>query len=145
MEHPTEIFLVVQAGELRCALPVSLVREIMRPLRVRTVSGLEPAVLGVSVVRGRPIPVVSLSRLLRQPEREEKRFVLLRTPGRDCVLSVETVHAISSVRTDLWQTMPRIFSRIDAAEQIVPEDSDLMISLRMARLIAEIPPPEAAL
>ena len=89
--------------------------------------------------------MVSLPRLLQQPESDEKRFVLLRTPGRDCALSVDLVHAVSSVKRDQWQAMPGILNRIEAAEQILAEDRDLIVSLRMARLMSELPLPEATL
>jgi purine-binding chemotaxis protein CheW len=145
LKQISETFLVVQAGGLRCALPVSLVREIMRPLPVRSAAGLGPAVRGVSVIRGTAMPVVSLSRLLGQPEAEDRRFVVLRTPGRDCALSVEQVHALTTVKTDEWQAMPRLLSRMESAAQILAEDEDLMVSLNTARLIAELPPAEVNL
>ena len=137
--------MVVQAGELRCALPVSVVREIMRPMPVRRVAGMAAAVRGVSIIRGEPIPVVSLDRLLGQPEAEERRFVVLRTPGRDCALAVDQVHTLRSVKSDVWQAMPRLLSRMESAAQMVAEDQDLVVSLNMARLVAELPPPEAGL
>lgn len=135
----------MQAGELRCALPLSLVREIMRPLPVRSAGSLAPSVRGVSIIRGAPLPVVSLSRLLGQPEAEDRRFVILRTPGRDCALSVERVEAIASVSASAWQTMPALLARIESAEQICADDQDLMVSLNMSRLMAELPPPEVSL
>ena len=70
---------------------------------------------------------------------------MLRTPGRDCALSVDHVYAISSVKREQWEALPSVFSRIEAAEQIVTEDRDLVISLRLARLISELPSPEAIL
>lgn len=114
----------------------------MRPLPVRTASGLASAVLGLSVIRGVPLPVVSLSRLLSQPDAEESRFVVLRVGDRDCALSVGAVHTIAAVDSATWQEMPRLLTRIDSAEQIRADDQDLMVSLSMGRLIAELPPPE---
>lgn len=145
MENRSEPFLIVQTGALRCALPLSQVREIMRPLPVRAVPGLAPAVLGVSVIRGTGLPVLSLGRLLRQNDLTESRFVVLRTPGRDCVLSVGSVHGIASVDASTWQEMPKLLARVEAAEQMQAEDGDLMVSLSMARLLSELPSPEQAL
>lgn len=117
----------------------------MRPLPVRTVEGLSSAVLGVSVIRGIPTPVVSLSRLLSQPQTKDTRFVVLRTPGRDCALSVDQVHSIESLGEAAWQAMPNLLARVDSAAQIRAEDEDLIVSLNMARLIAELPAPEMSL
>lgn len=145
MDSSCASFLVVQAGDLRCAVPLSLVREIMRPLPIRTVAGLLPAVLGMSVVRGAPIPVVSLSRLLHQPQANATRFVVLRTAGRDCALAVEQVHDIASMSAADWEAMPSLFSRVESAAEIHAEDQDLVVSLNMARLMAELPAAERPL
>lgn len=135
----TNSFLIVTAGALRCALPLSVVREVMRPQPVKAAAGLAPSVLGASVIRGLPLPVVSLCRLLHQPEAEETRFVVVRTPGRDCVLAVGAIQSISSVDPGAWQKMPNLLRRIESAEAISVDDQDLMVSLSMARLIAELP------
>lgn len=145
MKQALETFLIVQAGDLRCALPISLVREIMRPLPLRRAEGLAAAVRGVSVIRGAAIPVVSLSRLLGQPEADDRRFVVLRTPGRDCALSVEHVHAISSMKMEDWQALPKLLAPMESAAEILTEGQELIVSLNLARLIAELPPPEATL
>ncbi len=133
----------MQAGALRCALPLTQVREVMRPLPLKTVTGLAPAVLGASVVRGIPLPVVSLARLLHQPDEQPSRFLVLRTPGRDCVLAVAAIHSIARVTADAWQQMPSLLRRMEFAEQIGAEDQDLIVSLSTARLLSELPPPEA--
>lgn len=145
MDHSFETFLIVEAGAFRCALALLQVREIMRPLPVKSAAGLSPVVLGVSVIRGEALPVVSLARLLRQPDAEESRFVVLRTPGRDCALSVGAVHGIAGIDPSEWRQMPKLLSRVDSAAQILADDEDLMVSLSMARLVDELPPPERAL
>lgn len=115
----------------------------MRPLPVKVVSGLAPGVLGASVVRGVPMPVISLARLLRQPEEPPSRFVVLRTPGRDCVLAVDAIHSIDRMPAKTWQQMPNLLRRVESADEIGAEDQDLIVSLGMARILSELPPPEA--
>ena len=132
----------MQAGALRCALPLLQVREVMRPLPVKAASGLAPGVLGATVVRGVPLPVISLTRLLHQPEEQPRRFVVLRTPGRDCVLAVDAIHSIDRMPAETWQQLPNLLRRVESAEQISTEDQDLIVSLSMARILAELPPPE---
>jgi hypothetical protein len=55
------------------------------------------------------------------------------------------VEAIASVSASAWQTMPALLARIESAEQICADDQDLMVSLNMSRLMAELPPPEVSL
>lgn len=143
MQHESEAFLIVQAGALRCALPLAHVREVMRPLPVKTAAGLASGVLGASVIRGVPLPVLSLAHLLHQPQVEPARFVVLRTPGRDCVLAVDAVHSIDHLPADTWQQLPSLLRRVESAEQIGAEDQDLIVSLSMARIVSELPLPEA--
>jgi purine-binding chemotaxis protein CheW len=145
LKKRSQSFLIVQAGALRCALPLSEVREIMRPLPLKKVSGLASGVLGIAVIRGAALPVLSLGRLLRQGEEVENRLVVMRTPGRDCALLVGSVHGISDVDASAWEQMPKLLARVDFADQIQAEDAELMVSLSMARLLAELPLPEQTL
>ena len=142
LEQQIESCLIVGVGTLRCALPLSLVRETMRALPILAASGLAPAVLGLAVIRGVPLPVVSLARLLQQPDSPESRFVVLLTSGRHCALSVATVDGIAKVDPAAWQAMPGLLARIDAADQIRADDQGLMVSLSLARLVEELPLPE---
>jgi purine-binding chemotaxis protein CheW len=140
LEHKTETFLVVRSGDLRCALPLSQVREIMRPLPVNAAEGLPPGVLGISLVRGVPLPVVSLASLLRQPGGQESRFVVVRTPGRDCVLAVDEVNSITDFEAHAWQQMPKLLQRIAFAAEIAAADEDIVVTLDTGRIVAEFPP-----
>jgi chemotaxis signal transduction protein len=97
----------------------------------------------VSVIRGKPVPVVSLARLLHQSDSEEHRFVVLRAAGRDCALSVGSVDCIAQIDAAAWQAMPPLLAAVDAADQIRTDDQDLMFSLSVARLMAELPPEQA--
>lgn len=115
----------------------------MRPLPVTAADHLPAGVLGVSVVRGEPLPVVSLGFLLRQPRGREGRFVVVRTPGRDCVLAVDAVETILSPEATCWHPMPRLLERMEFVEAIASADQDLMVTLDMVRLMAELPPAES--
>jgi purine-binding chemotaxis protein CheW len=61
--------LLFGCGTRLCALPLEHVDEIMRPLPVEPLSGAPAFVLGASIVRGRPLPVVDLGALFGAPER----------------------------------------------------------------------------
>jgi len=56
--------LVVRAGGRTCAIPLASVVETMRSLPARPIAGVPPYVLGVALVRGEPLPVVDVERLL---------------------------------------------------------------------------------
>jgi purine-binding chemotaxis protein CheW len=56
--------LVFRAGTLLCALPLDEVIETMRPLETRPLAGTAAFVLGISVLRGVPAPVIDVARLL---------------------------------------------------------------------------------
>ena len=56
--------LVFRAGPLLCALRLDEVIETMRPLDVQPLAGTPAFVLGISVLRGVPTPVIDVARLL---------------------------------------------------------------------------------
>lgn len=135
MSSHDDSFLILRAGALRCALPVSAVREVMRPLPIEAAYGLLPGVLGATIVRGKPVPVVSLDRLLHQPEEAPTRFVVVRTPGRDCVLACTAVESIMRLDGREWQKLPNLLQSLRAAGQIAAADGDLVVTLEMGRVL----------
>jgi purine-binding chemotaxis protein CheW len=56
--------LLCQVGSVVCCLPLESVSETMRSLAVDAVAGMPAFVAGVSIVRGAPLPVVDLAKLL---------------------------------------------------------------------------------
>ncbi|WP_433292306.1 chemotaxis protein CheW [Actinoplanes sp. CA-030573] len=56
--------LVFRAGPLLCALRLDEVIETMRPLEIQPLAGTPAFVLGISVLRGVPTPVIDVARLL---------------------------------------------------------------------------------
>ncbi|GAA0807711.1 chemotaxis protein CheW [Spirilliplanes yamanashiensis] len=76
--------LVFRAGGLLAALRLADVAEAMRPLPTRPLAGTAPYVLGLTILRGRPAPVVDVARLLAGETAEPTRFVAART-GRGLV------------------------------------------------------------
>ena len=61
--------LLCQVGSLVCALPLEHISETMRPLSLQPFHGMPPFVDGLSIIRGAPVPVVDLARLLGNDER----------------------------------------------------------------------------
>ena len=75
----TSSVFVVMVGARQCAFPLHLVEETLRPLPIEPVAGTPNYVCGMSVIRGKPTPVVDLKALLENGENSSNfgRFVSL--------------------------------------------------------------------
>jgi purine-binding chemotaxis protein CheW len=78
--------LVFRVEGRRFALPIESVEEVMRPLSVEPLADVPAFVVGVSIVRGEPTPVVDLAALVRGPARDRaavdaKRMITVKTAG----------------------------------------------------------------
>jgi purine-binding chemotaxis protein CheW len=82
-----------------CAVGLADVAEVMRPLPVTALTGSPPYVTGVSIIRERPTPVVSLAALLGGGDRDDGagarggsgRFVTAWEDGRLVAFAVDEV------------------------------------------------------
>jgi purine-binding chemotaxis protein CheW len=91
--------LVFRAGALLCALPLDEVVETMRPLATRPLAGTPGFVLGISVLRGIPTPVIDVARLLTGLAGEVERYVAIRTERGPVALAIGTVLGIQATDT----------------------------------------------
>ncbi len=132
MHDLEQSYLLVRAGAFRCALPLRVVKAVMRPLPLRSASSLSAAVLGVTTFRGAFAPVVSLPILLGQPAGCESRFVALVTGGgRDCVLAVDAVEQIGKLQDASFQPLPPLLQGMSAAQAVVAADPDFALTLNL--------------
>lgn len=84
--------LLCQVGRLVCALPLEHISETMRPLPIEPLNGMPAFVDGLSVIRGLPVPVVDLARLLGiEGGTRRTRFVVVKAHERYVALAVELV------------------------------------------------------
>ncbi len=86
--------LVFRAGTLLCALGLDEVAETMRPLSTRPLAGSPPWVLGISILRGVPAPVIDVARLLTGDSADVVRFVAVRTERGPVALATGEVLGI---------------------------------------------------
>jgi chemotaxis signal transduction protein len=89
--------LLVRAGQRLVGLPLAQVIEVLDPGQAFPVPSLEPAVRGVTVVRGRILPLVHLGALLegdRCPDDPADAAVLVDLGGRRLCLEVEDAESI---------------------------------------------------
>ncbi|MEU4237041.1 chemotaxis protein CheW [Actinoplanes sp. NPDC026619] len=89
--------LVFRAGPLLCALRLDEVIETMRPLETQPLAGTPPFVLGISVLRGVPTPVIDVARLLRGGKGEAERYVAVQTERGAVALATGEIIGIRTV------------------------------------------------
>lgn len=133
-------FLVLRAGNRICALPIVHAVETMRPLPVEPVPGTPPYVLGLSMVRGAPAPVVALGPLCGAASGGAiTRFVLARVGPRRLVLAVDFVVGVSDLQGADLADMPPLVSVVssEAVEKIGTLDDRLLFLLRATRILDE--------
>jgi purine-binding chemotaxis protein CheW len=121
------------------ALPVQNVIETMRPLPTEALAGVPPFVRGLSLIRGRPVPVVDLGALVSASEpANPTRFVTLRLGDRRVALAVESVLGIRAL-PDALSGLPPLLA--DAAAEAVSAvgalDAELLLVLETARLVPD--------
>jgi purine-binding chemotaxis protein CheW len=131
--------LVCRVDERLCALPLTHVRETMRPLSVASIPGAPPAVAGLAIIRGVPVPVVDLAFMLAGRASRPTRFVTLDVNGRQVAVAVDAVVGVRAIASETLGELPPLMG--DAASDIVAAigalDSQLLVVLHGARLLPE--------
>lgn len=121
-----------------CALPAAAVAEVLRPLPVEALGAGPDWLLGLSMIRGNPTPVVALDRLLGSPPGAPARLVMLRAGGRRAALAVDAVLGLRDLHGERIGPLPPLLPR-DRLEALGTLDGELLLVLRAAALV----PPEA--
>ena len=131
--------LVCGVERRHCALPLEHVVETMRPLPVESLPGTPRFVLGVSIIRGAPVPVVDAAALLGTMAAHPSRFVLVRAGARQVALAVDAVLGVRAIpRESLHDLAPLL--RDASAETIAAVgalEAALLLVLESARIIPE--------
>ncbi|NLG60860.1 MAG: chemotaxis protein CheW [Candidatus Cloacimonetes bacterium] len=99
----TNEVLRFDVGDLRCAVPLSHVREVQRAVAVTPLPGAPEIVDGVIDVRGEVVPVIDLGRrfgLPRRPLRASQSMVLVWTGERLVALRADRVHWLEELAPD---------------------------------------------
>jgi purine-binding chemotaxis protein CheW len=133
--------LLCRTGSVVCGLRLENIAETMRPLPIETVSGMPEFVSGVSIIRGAPVPVVDLARLLgQQSEATNSRFVLVRADGRHVALSVAEVMGIRTLDARSLEALPPLLLGGAHAEFVTALgalDAHLLLVLESGRILPE--------
>jgi purine-binding chemotaxis protein CheW len=151
LDDPAGSSLVFRAGVQLCTLPLEHVVETMRPQPVSAVAGSPPFVVGVAIVRGAPVPVVDVARLLGasadpSATRGAARFVTVRVADRTVALAVDAVVGVRRLPAAALRDLPPLLRHAgsDAVATIATLDAELLLVLRAARLVKDDAPGEQA-
>lgn len=98
--------LVFRADSHICALPLTKVSEVLRPLPVKALAGVPAGVRGLSMIRGAPVAVVDLAALLGGGSGTGTRLVMVRAGERQIALSVDAVPGIRAFNPSVWNELP---------------------------------------
>ncbi len=137
----SRLTLLVRAGTHTCALPVSHVIETMRPLPVEPLADAPGFVLGLSIIRGAPVPVVDLGTLLSTPSgRPPARFIMVRAGDRKVALAVDAALGLCEIEPVSLSDMPPLLSgaRHEMIDALGALDAELLLVLKTGGIV----PPE---
>ncbi|HEX5685727.1 MAG TPA: CheW domain-containing protein [Ideonella sp.] len=134
-----DLWLVCRVQTRLCAWPLSHVIETLRPLPIEPVAGAPSFVGGLAVVRGEPLPVVDVARLLGLQAAPPERFVVVVTDDRRVALAVSAVLGVRRVATGSLQALPPLLNQAESAvvAAVGLLDAQLLLFLRTARLIPD--------
>jgi purine-binding chemotaxis protein CheW len=124
-----------------CALPVSEVEETMRPLPIEPLPEMPPFVLGASIIRGAPTPVVDLGAFLSGEKLDgPRRAITVKAgDGRRVALLVSDVMTIGTSDSVSSEAMPPLLrdAAPDAIRTLARLDEGLLTVFQLGRLVPE--------
>ncbi len=133
------VFLVCALPTRLCALELSGVVETMRPLPLLPFAQAPAFVLGISVIRGEPVPVLDAGRLAGDEPVRAARFVTLRAGERTAALAVEGVRGLCRIPAESLSSLPPLLAG-DGAEAVrafSSRDAGLLVVLDGARVVPD--------
>lgn len=137
---PRQTVLLCEVGSVVCALPLQHVLETMRPLPLEALSGTAPFIDGVSIIRGGPVPVVDLARLLGNATAEPRtRLVVVKVGARSAALSVGRVIGVRALESGALRELPPLLAGASAEviTRVGSLDAQLLLVLETSRVLPE--------
>ncbi len=131
-------WLLCRVGDRLLAVPLDCVIETMRPLPLRTFSGVPEFILGVSVIRGAVVPVVDVEGVLGKRAGRPRRLVTVTLDSRVVALAVDEVLGVRCLDEAALEDVPPLLGSLDqvALAAIGTLDSRLLLVLGDARLLS---------
>jgi purine-binding chemotaxis protein CheW len=130
-------WLICRSGAHFCALPLGSVVETLRPLPVEPISSTPAFVRGISLIRGRPTPVVDLGALLGEATEACTRFVSLSIANRGIALAVGAVWGIRRLGSSAESGLPPLLKQAarDMVSAVGILDRKLLLFLETTRMV----------
>lgn len=133
-------FLLCRLGACWCALELAGLSEVMRPQPVDPVAGLPAFVEGLSIIRGRPIPVIDLPLLvcgIAASLSGQSRFVSVDLDGGRLALRVDEVGGVQALPASIWWALPELVEKgqSEHLSALGCLDGELIVRLGRARLL----------
>jgi len=135
--------LVARVGGMACAVPIEQVVETMRPLPVEPLGrssdpGLA-AIDGLAVIRGAPVPVIDVRRLLGAPCGPAERLVVLRFADRRLAILVDAITDVRQIEQATLAGLPPLLDGAgrDSVAAIGARDAALLVVLDATRVLPE--------
>jgi purine-binding chemotaxis protein CheW len=122
------------------AVPVRHVAEIMRPLPADRLADAPPFVSGISIIRGKPTPILDGSLLISGNPGAPTRFVIVRIDEERSVgLAVDDVIGVRELAGSLLAQLPPLLQDSEGAgiARIAALDGELLVVLETARLVPD--------
>ena len=133
---PTFSLLVRLSGQL-CAIPLEHVIETLRPLPVTPLPDSPPGVMGISIVRGLPVPIVDGRTLVDGGGGQFTRLVILRAGIRHVGLAVEAIAGLRAISEEAATSLPPLLGASSIAARLGTIDDELLVVLDAARLVPD--------
>jgi purine-binding chemotaxis protein CheW len=134
-----DLALVCHVQGRLCALPLDHVIETMRPLSTTAIAGAPHFVCGVAVIRGAPVPVLDVARLLGGADASPGRFITLSVGMRRVALAVASVLGVRVIPSGSLSGLPPLLH--EAGSELVASigllDEELLWVLQSSRLLSE--------
>jgi purine-binding chemotaxis protein CheW len=130
--------LLCRVEAVVCALPLENVSETMRPLPLERIGELPGFIDGLSIIRGKAVPVIDLARLLGSGKETKKtRLVLIKIEERNVALSVDAVIGIRTLENGSLKQLSPLLRGASAefVRTVGSLDAQLLIVLESSRIV----------
>ncbi len=134
-----ELAIIAQVRTRHCAFFASDVTEVMRPLPIEGLANVPRFVLGLSIIRGAPTPVIDAGALLGEdPARAQpRRLVVMRVAERRVALAVEGVLGVRTLARETLLALPPLLQHAtdEAVAAVSTLDAQLLTVLGDTHLV----------
>nr|WP_269809903.1 chemotaxis protein CheW [Kineosporia rhizophila] len=132
--------LLCSTGGKSFAVPLTAVRETMRPLSAAPFSGMPDFVSGVARIRGTAVPVVDSGVLTGgAPVRAGRWITLITANERQVALAVQDVTGIRTLPSEDLQALPSLLGGPESElySAVSTRDQQLLVVLEASRLVPD--------